>query len=113
MKKRVKYIHDRNNITGFEKKCDLDVEMAVDLIRFKDDYDYIIIFSGDGDLMYAVEYLVETLKKQCYVFGARDHVGREVMDALNEGVIKQLFFAGDFEYRLNSDRFYRKFRFKR
>lgn len=30
--KRVKYIHSSNNKFGFEKKCDLDVEMAVDLI---------------------------------------------------------------------------------
>ena len=33
--KRVKYIHNPKNNNGFDKKCDLDVEMAVDLIKVK------------------------------------------------------------------------------
>lgn len=103
--KRVKYIHSQNNITGFEKKCDMDVEMAVDLIREKDNYDTIVIFSGDGDLMYAVKYLKEIFKKHCIVFGARGHIGREVFDAKRNGFIDDILYAEDFEYRLNKDRF--------
>ena len=34
--KRVKYIHSADNVFGFEKKCDLDVEMAMDMIMEKD-----------------------------------------------------------------------------
>lgn len=103
--KRVKYIHSQNNKTGFEKKCDLDVEMTVDLIRERDNYDTIVIFSGDGDLMYAVKYLSQEFKKHCIVFGARGHIGREVFDAKNEGIVDEVLFAEDFEYRLNKDRF--------
>ncbi len=103
--KRVKYIHSQNNITGFEKKCDLDVEMAVDLIRERDNYDTIILFSGDGDLMYAIKYLKDNFGKHCIVFGARGHIGREVFDAKNSGVVDDILFAEDFEYRLNKDRF--------
>lgn len=103
--KRVKYIHSQNNITGFEKKCDLDVEMTVDLIRERDNYDTIILFSGDGDLMYAVRYLHQEFNKYCIVFGARGHVGREVFDAKTEGIIENILYAEDFEYRLNKDRF--------
>ena len=36
--KRVKYIPDEKYETGFIKKCNLDIEMAVDLIKEKDNY---------------------------------------------------------------------------
>lgn len=103
--KRVKYIHDPNNKYGFAKKCDLDVEMTIDLIKLCDDYDTIIIFSGDGDLMCAIQYLHETYKKDCFVFGARGHVGREIYDAKNDGFVADVLYAEDFEYRLNDTRF--------
>lgn len=102
--KRVKYIHSADNVHGFEKKCDLDVEMAVDLIKERDNYDTIVLFSGDGDLMYAIKYLHEQYDKDCLVFGARDHVGREVFDAKNEGAVSKILFVEDFEYRLNMRR---------
>jgi len=104
--KRVKYIHDRNNVTGFAKKCDLDVEMSIDLVKKRDEYDSVILFSGDGDLMCAMKYLHDEYQKTCYVFGARDHVGREVFDARMEGVVQDVLFAEDFEYRLK-DRYSR------
>ncbi len=108
VKKRVKYIHSTDNQNGFEKKfekkCDLDVEMTVDLIRERDNYDTIILFSGDGDLAYAINYLYKEYNKKCIVFGARDHVGREIFDIKASGAITGIFFAEDFEYRLNKDR---------
>ena len=103
--KRVKYIHDSNNQSGFEKKCDLDVEMTVDLIKEQNNYDTIVLFSGDGDLMYAIRYLKEYCQKSCIVFGARDHIGREVFDAKTAGTVEEIFYAEDFEYRLSKDRF--------
>lgn len=102
--KRVKYIHNDDSIHGFDKKCDLDVEMAIDLVKEKDNYDTIILFSGDGDLVCAVKYLKEMFGKECYVFGARGHVGREVYDAKNEGIVTDILYAEDFEYRLNNNR---------
>lgn len=102
--KRVKYIHRQNGLNGYEKKCDLDVEMAVDLVREKDNYDTAIVFSGDGDLVYAMKYLHEKFNKQFIVFGARGHTGKEVQDGFKEGVIERIFYADDFEYRLNMDR---------
>ena len=47
--KRVKYIHDLNYKTGYVKKCNFDVEISTDLIKEADNYDTIILFSGDGD----------------------------------------------------------------
>jgi uncharacterized LabA/DUF88 family protein len=104
--KRVKYIHNPNNKLGFDKKCDFDVDIAIDLIKERDNYDTIVLFSGDGDLMCAIRYLKEIYGKSCIVFGARDHIGREVFDAKNDGVIDDIFYAEDFEYRLNMRRFW-------
>ena len=79
--------------------------MTVDLIRERENYDTIILFSGDGDLMHTIRYLKEIYRKECFVFGARDHIGREVFDAKTDSVIKGILYAEDFEYRLNMDRF--------
>lgn len=106
--KRVKYIHNLDNVYGFEKKCDLDVEMAVDLIRERENYDTIVLFSGDGDLVTALRYLKEAYAKQAIVVSARGHIGREVIDAKKEGVIEEILYADDFEYRLNMDRHWRR-----
>jgi len=106
--KRVKYIHSADSVHGFEKKCDLDVEMSIDLVKECDGYDTIFLFSGDGDLMYAVEHLVRSYNKTCYVMGARDHIGREVFDAKQNGIVKDIFFADDFEYRLDMHRSQRR-----
>jgi len=103
--KRVKYIHSADNVRGFEKKCDLDVEMAIDLIEERDNYDIIMLFSGDGDLMRAIQYLNKEYGKKCIVMSARGHIGREVLDAKTDGIVEEIIFAEDFEYRLNMDRF--------
>lgn len=100
--KRVKYIHTENG--ELSKKCDLDVEMTVDLIKDRDSYDIAVIFSGDGDLAYAMRYLHDEYGKKFIVFGARDHVGRELIDALKDGIITHIFYAEDFEYRLSKYR---------
>ena len=104
MDKRVKYIHSIENVHGFEKKCDLDVEMAVDLIRERDNYDTIVLFSGDGDLVTALRYLKEEYGKRAIVMSARGHIGREVIDAKRDGIIEEILYADDFEYRLNMNR---------
>lgn len=102
--KRVKYIPDDKYETGFIKKCNLDIEMAVDLIKEKDNYDTAIIFSGDGDLAYVCNYVHKQFGKTIYIFGARDHVGKELVDCKKSGIIKDILFVEDFEYRLNLKR---------
>lgn len=102
--KPVKYIHDPHRTDRYEKKCDFDVEMAIDLVRMQAEYDQVILFSGDGDLVYALRYLRDAFAKQSFVFGARGHVGKEVVDATREGVIQRLLYADDFRYRLDMDR---------
>ena len=78
--------------------------MAVDLIKEEKNYDNAIIFSGDGDLAYVCRYIHKTFNKKIYIFGARDHLGKELVDARTKGVIKDILFVEDFEYRLNLKR---------
>jgi len=103
--KRVKYIHSTDAALGYEKKCDLDVEMAIDLIEEQENYDTVVLLSGDGDLVRALRYLQEKRGKRTIVMSARGHIGREIIDAKKEGVISDILYADDFEYRLNMDRF--------
>lgn len=100
VEKRVKYIHNPSNKYGYEKKCDLDVEMVVDLIEERDNYDNIVLFSGDGDLVRALEYLHKEYDKHSIVMSARGHISREVIDANRNGVIDTLLYAEDFAHRL-------------
>jgi uncharacterized LabA/DUF88 family protein len=102
--KRVKYIPDDKYETKFIKKCNLDIEMAIDLIKEKDFYDTAIIFSGDGDMACVCEYIHKEFEKTVYIFGARDHVGKELIDCKDAGLIKDILFVEDFEYRLNLNR---------
>ena len=103
--KRVKYIPDRDYKTGFIKKCNFDVEISVDLIKESENYDKIILFSGDGDFGYLLKYLNSKYCKDCIVFGARGHIGKELYDAKDEGIVSDILYAEDFEYRLNMHRF--------
>ena len=54
--------------------------------------------------MCGIKYLHEAYGKSCIVFGARDHIGREVFDAKSAGYVTNIFYVEDFEYRLNRDR---------
>ena len=99
--KRVKYIIDDGEK---KRKCDLDVEMTIDLIRMRKQYDHIVLFSGDGDMAYALDYVVKAYQKTACVFGARNSVGSELIDASETRVIDKLMFAEDFEYRLDMHR---------
>ncbi len=78
--------------------------MTVDLIRLQEKYDQVVLFSGDGDLVCAFEYLREAFRKnEFYVFASRGHLGREIIDAERAGLVTKIFYAEDFEYRLNRD----------
>jgi uncharacterized LabA/DUF88 family protein len=100
--KRVKYINGSN-----EKKCNMDIEMALDLIKMRRQYDNIVLFTGDGDMAAVLEYVVktyQTTQKKAYVFSVRGGIGAELIDAKTTGVITDIFYAEDFEYRLSMNR---------
>ncbi|MFH1192198.1 MAG: NYN domain-containing protein [bacterium] len=103
--KRVKYIHDKNYKAGFVKKCNFDIEMAVDMIKESKNYDIVILFSGDGDMNYVLEYLKSNFNKKIFLFGARGHIGRELYDGKFNKTIENTLYVEYFEYRLNMNRF--------
>ena len=51
-----------------------------------------------------VDFLRKEYGKHIVLFGARDHIGKELIDAHASRVIDTLLFAEDFDYRLNMHR---------
>ena len=60
-------------------KGNLDVELALDAYRMKNEFDTIILFSGDSDFA----YLLDVLKKEgkrAIVVSMRGHISRELLE---------------------------------
>jgi uncharacterized LabA/DUF88 family protein len=81
------------NITDLQKnlsssvsrrKCDFDVEIARDVFNLSNDFDQLIIFSGDGDYAALVDDLIKKGKKIIVVF-ASGHKGKEY-DSIKGGL---------------------------
>lgn len=74
--KEVKFIRD----SGKEiPKGDLDVEIALDAYRFSDQYDALILCSGDSDFAYLVDLLKEK-GKRIITLSTRGHISRELIE---------------------------------
>lgn len=58
------------------RKCDFDVEIARDVCNLVNDFDTLLLFSGDGDYAALVEDLIVKGKKAIVVF-APGHKGKE------------------------------------
>jgi uncharacterized LabA/DUF88 family protein len=69
------------------RKCDFDVEIARDVLNNQNNYDTLILFSGDGDYSALVKDLISRNKKVILVF-APDHMGKEYKE-----IHSKLFFA--------------------
>ena len=68
------------------RKCDFDVEIARDVCNLSNDFDTLILFSGDGDYAALVEDLISKDKKVILVF-APGHKGKEY-EPLQEELVK-------------------------
>lgn len=77
--KKVKTIveEDTGNIV---KKCNLDIEIAIDMFNTIDNYDLAYLFSGDGDFERVVE-LLRTRGKRVFVVASRFMLARELANA--------------------------------
>lgn len=60
-------------------KGDLDVELALDAYRFADQYDTLILCSGDSDYAYLVDLLKER-GKRVITLSTRGHISRELIE---------------------------------
>ena len=70
------------------RKCDFDVEIARDVFNFSNDFENLILFSGDGDYVALVEDLILTKNKKVIVVFASGHKGKEYTQ-LQEKLIKE------------------------
>ena len=62
------------------KKANLDIEMAVDMFATQSNYDIAILFTGDSEIVRAVE-LLRMNGKQIFLFSTKGHSGMELINA--------------------------------
>ena len=58
------------------RKCDFDIEIALDVFRNLENFDSFILFSGDGDYKPLVQYCIEN-KKQAIIVAQPGSLGKE------------------------------------
>lgn len=86
--KPVKYIRVAE-IKGdkiYRRKCDFDMEIALDCFENLDKFDSYIFMSGDGDFATLYERLIQK-EKQVIVIYAAGHIGREIWE-IKRGIFK-------------------------
>ena len=71
----------------YRRKCDFDVEITIDALNLIDEYDTLLLFSGDGDYAALSKDLIAKGKKVILVFGP-GHKGKEYLD-----ISSSLFYA--------------------
>lgn len=64
------------------RKANFDVEISIDSVLQRNDFDTFILFSGDCDFEYLIKYL-RGQGKICIVFSMRGHVAEELPPASN------------------------------
>lgn len=81
VKKLLKFIKDKNG--QIVKKGNLDIELALDAYKQKDEYDTFVLFSGDSDFEYLLRLLKEENKK-IIVFSTGGHIAKEVLNLASQ-----------------------------
>lgn len=61
-----------------KKKANCDVDMAFWLMKEKDEYDRVIILSGDGDFLPVLKYLQNECKKEVFVLARGRRTAKEI-----------------------------------
>jgi len=88
-KKKIKFIKDGKIKKGGFHKGNLDVELTIDAIHNRDDFQTIILFSGDSDFEALLKYM-RAYNKNCIVVSAKDHVSIELIKQSKFIAIKKL-----------------------
>lgn len=74
--KEIKLIKLSSN--KFLQKGNLDIELALDAFRTKDQYDTLLLFSGDSDFSYLLD-LLKLEGKKIIVFSTRKHIAIDLL----------------------------------
>jgi uncharacterized LabA/DUF88 family protein len=73
--KRIFVYHD--NTSSIQEKGNMDVEMTIDVLHYKDSYDIAILFTGDSDFLPLVIYL-KNRNKIVYIYSAKNNISTEL-----------------------------------
>ncbi|MBI2263230.1 NYN domain-containing protein [Candidatus Berkelbacteria bacterium] len=77
--KEIKFIKDDKDTTyGGHRKGNIDVDLTIDAVHFRDKYDSFILLSGDSDFESLIKYL-KSFQKRCVVISTKGHVSIEVI----------------------------------
>ena len=77
--KEIKFIKDqKNGGNGGHHKGNVDVDIAIDAVHFRDNYDTCVLLSGDGDFESLFKYL-KSFGKRCIVISASGHISFELI----------------------------------
>lgn len=64
---------------SYQWKNNLDIELALEMVEFKDKFDTAILVSGDSDFAVVLDKLKKA-KKRVLVMSTRGHVARELLE---------------------------------
>lgn len=77
--KEIKFIKDQNdNLRGGHHKGNIDVDLTIDAVHFRDEYETFALLSGDGDFESLIKYL-KARGKRCIVISAKKHIAIELI----------------------------------
>lgn len=77
--KEIKFIKDEKDaVYGGHHKGNIDVDLTIDAVHFRDDYDSFILLSGDGDFESLIKYL-KAFRKRCIVMSTKGHISIELL----------------------------------
>jgi len=76
--KKVKFIKDLSLEEGGFHKGNLDVELTIDAVDNRDEFQSFVLFSGDSDFEALLKYM-RAHRKNCIVISTRDHVSVELL----------------------------------
>jgi len=76
--KKVKFIRDDSLERGGFHKGNLDVELTIDAIHNRDQFQSFVLLSGDSDFEALLKYM-RSYNKNCIVVSTKDHVSIELL----------------------------------
>jgi len=80
--KPLKIIQDQTGGIIYKSNC--DIEIAVDALLDANNFDILVLFSGDSDFVYLVKTLQKQFQKQIYVFSSRRTISWEIKLSANK-----------------------------
>ena len=78
--KPLKIIKQENITRGDIRKANFDVEIAVDTMEMIDEFETLVLFSGDSDFDYLIKKLRNNNKK-VIVISTKNHIAKELIES--------------------------------